>query len=153
TDVDPYWTTGAKTSDRNDHDFTCTYSACLERFGTVDVPGAGRDLTIVEAFEDHVELIDRSTKGQLTAKALKCCFQTAVAFNVRPANQWTALGQLSGFLHHVIPEPATGVCRNSCDPRFARLNGRVRQAASVNDLPIHDGDALAFINPVFRFGI
>jgi len=44
-----------------------------------------------------------------------------------------------------------GVCRPSCDPNLALLNGRVREVPSGTI--VTDGDPNAFSNPFFRFAI
>jgi hypothetical protein len=70
---------------------------------------------------------------------------------VRLGNQWTVRGDASGFLHHVIADPATGVCRDSCDPRLVRKNGRV--TVTPHGTTPSDVDKGAFLNPMFRFAV
>jgi hypothetical protein len=114
------------------------------------------ELPIQEAFEDRV-ILEVTKKNERRndevdpVQLAKCCFPGKVQFNIRARSQWIVRGEQSGFLHHVIADPASGRCRNSCDARVSRLNGRVRQANA--DGPVKDGDELAFINPLFRFAI
>ena len=147
---DQYWSNKkACFSDTGpDEACACSYQECRAVFGTVDTPTGERDLRIYEAFQDRIVVVpNEGSRAQL-----KCCFPTLLEFTVRARNQWLVEGQGSGFLHHVIPDPATGACRNSCDPLEARVNGRVRSAPSLG-AGIVDGSRYAFINPMFRLGI
>jgi hypothetical protein len=77
---------------------------------------------------------------------------------VRPGNQWAVAGDQSGFLHHVVADKSTGVCRNNCDANFQRMNGRLitnpSTSSKVNDrLPGDLDPSPAFMNPMFRFAI
>ncbi|UQA56019.1 hypothetical protein [Polyangium aurulentum] len=145
---DAYWTSA-------DVGGQCTYQQCRIEFGTSEVPKPTRDIPIVEAYQDHLELGSASVDDAL----IECCFPTLVAFNVRAGNQWVVVGDGSGFLHHVIATPEesasspemVGACRNSCDPRLERRNGRVRR--TPHETFVKDGDPRAFINPFFRFAI
>jgi hypothetical protein len=118
------------------------------------VPDPKRDIPIVEAYQDHLELAPTASDA-----LLECCFPSVVAFNVRAGDQWVVVGDGSGFLHHVIATPLAsasspervGACRDSCDPRLERRNGRVRRSPS--GARPKDGDPTAFINPFFRFAI
>gem|GEM_PF-5967484 len=127
-----------------------------------------RDLKIIEAYQDHLDIalpdgfvadVSDASKTVPVSAILDCCFPTLVGFNVRVGNQWAVSGTASGFMHHVIPttlesstnDRAVGACRNSCDPRDARKNGRVR--AVPHGMTPRDGDPHAFINTFFRFAI
>lgn len=167
---------------------SCTFELCELTFGDVDGPKAGRDFVITEAYQDHVALRSRDLSAlQDQLKALEsasapdpgkidatkqaiqqalerpalahCCFPSEMSFNVRVGNQWAVNGDGSGFFHHVIADPMTGACRESCDPQRARLNGRVPSvdpsivANEAVSSAIHDGSPLAFINPMFRFAV
>jgi hypothetical protein len=97
------------------------------------------------------------------ASLLPCCFPTAITFNVRAGNQWAVVGDLSGFLHHVVADAATGVCRNNCDGNFQRMNGRLTSTlyspgqatlpTILDRLPDAIDPSPSFMNPMFRFGI
>jgi hypothetical protein len=128
---DSFWTNAA-----------CTFQACQNAFGDVATPTPLRDLIIREAYQGSVDVEAPSDPA-----LFECCFPTLVDYEVRGGNQWMVVGTASGFYHHVIADPTTGVCRNSCDPRLERLNGRAyNQAANVSD-----SDPAAFIGPMFRF--
>jgi len=134
---------------------TCSFDQCNSVFGPIEIPKTTRDFKIIEAYQDHLEL---DVPDNL-ASQFECCFPSLVGFNVRVGNQWAVIGVNSGFIHHVIPTPepsstadrAVGVCRNSCDPRDVRRNGRVRSVP--HGTTVKDGDPNAFINPFFRFAI
>lgn len=134
----------------------CNYLDCKAIFGTAGTPSTARDLAIEEAYDDRLVLLDpvgmASGGVPVSSDLVRCCFPTEVPFLVRPRSQWTVIGGALGFLHHVIADPATGVCRDSCDPLVKRMNGRV--PAVTQSLPkVSDGDPAAFINPLFRFAI
>ncbi|HSN98545.1 MAG TPA: hypothetical protein VLS89_09605, partial [Candidatus Nanopelagicales bacterium] len=140
----------------------CSYDVCRAEYGLLATPTASRELVIREAYEDHLVL---DAPGLSDAAAdLNCCFPGDLPFQIRARGQWLATSQVTGFLHHVIPDPATGICRESCDPTMARMNGRIRSATSstpgcalaeerTNDIVICEGDPRAFINPMFRLAI
>jgi hypothetical protein len=149
SEASPHWGTSA-----------CTFQECSAAFGSREVRTLARDLPILEAYQDHLVLGD-SDYG-ITDDAIKCCFPGVVSFEVRPAQQWVVVGDRHGFLHRVIEDPVTGVCRNSCDPRLALRNGRVRTLendgvrsdvtpASFMDPGADWGEVL--MNPLFRFAI
>lgn len=125
---------------------SCTFLECRNAFGDGATPTLGRDMEIREAFDDHLVIGDPPAGTELT----KCCFPSAINFAIRPGNQWTVVGAISGFFHHVIEDPVTHACRNSCDPEVGRLNGRVR---STPEKVVLDGSTFAFQNPMFRFAI
>jgi len=130
----------------------CTFQECLGTFGDTTNVRPTRDLVILESFGDHLDLANLAAPGPDVAAAadFECCFPTLVSYAVRPGGQWVAVGSIAGFLHHVVEDPADGSCRDSCDPRLARLDGRVRTAP---DGPVNADDPLAFINPFFRLAI
>lgn len=167
----PFWT--GKTA--------CSFDACARIFGGVDAPLSGRELVITEAFQDHlalrrdpfkdaagnvIELVDTKGAPITIPDFTRCCFPTQVHFNIRPGQQWVVTGSASGFMHHVVADPASGRCRDSCEPASLRLNGRVFEALPLTEtetkpgMPtstvptiVSDGDPSAFINPMFRFAI
>ncbi len=111
--TNPYWK--APTGE-------CTFQACQATFGDDTTPTPQRDIVILEAYEDHLDLDAPGPPDQL----VKCCFPGLVSFDVRPGNQWAVVGSITGFLHHVIADPATGHCRDSCDPHLERMSSRAR---------------------------
>jgi hypothetical protein len=157
---DRYWTSKKEGSAE---DKLCTFDLCRGLYGSFDVPAAGRDFKIIEATQDHLDILPRvpatfAGKPQSWQKLTKCCFPSLVTFSVRVGDQWEVAGDQSGFLHHVIADPATGVCRDSCDPTLIRKNGRaprVRNTALDHTTwpTVVDQSSLAFINPMFRFAV
>lgn len=125
---------------------SCSFLECRNAFGDGATPTLGRDMVIREAFDDHLEIGDPPAGPELT----KCCFPSVINYAIRPGNQWTVVGAISGFFHHVIENPVSHECRNSCDAGVARMNGRVRGTA---EQVVLDSNPAAFINPMFRFAI
>ena len=132
--VDPYWNGPSATCNA-----AATYGNCFAQFGSTDQQelNVTRDLRILEAYQDHVEVEARhpfparsDAKLPPLINLLRCCFPTAITFNVRPGNQWAVVGDQSGFLHHVVADQTTGVCRNNCDGNFQRMNGRLISSAT-----------------------
>jgi hypothetical protein len=130
---------------------TCTYQQCKVMFGTPDVPTAGRDLRVIEAYSDHLTTEPRDANAP-SNELTHCCFPSFVSFRVRLGGQWAVLGGRSGFLHHVVTDPETGVCRPSCDPALARLNGRAFEMPN-GTTAVAEGDPRGFVNPMFRFAV
>jgi hypothetical protein len=165
-----YW--ASKDKNGNAVKATCSFDVCRSVFGSVDVPASGRHFTIDEAFEDNLQIEPRvgsTLRNSATGLPLAtwrattdCCFPSLVTFNVRVGDQWEVAGNQSGFLHHVIADPASGVCRDSCDATQARTNGRAYRVAyplaetgtkREHQPPVKDNQPGAFINPMFRFAV
>ena len=162
-ELDPVW----RSENRQGVCQAWTQTECFKRFGSIDAPAAGRDLTIVEAYQDHVALRHRPLPLQLGGLTLadanaavaasfagadnlsdvQCCFPGALSFRVRTGSQWTVAGAQSGVQHNVVADPATGRCRPSCEPHGARLN--VRAIEETNRLK--DPSSAIFENPMFSF--
>ncbi|WP_437593405.1 hypothetical protein [Sorangium sp. So ce1000] len=123
----------------------CSFDSCNAKYGSV-VPSRPA-LRIVEAYEDHLELAPGDPEVGFAA----CCFAGSVQLGVRAGSQWVVRSNGAGFLHHVIADPETGACRNSCDARLSRLNGRV--VHTQRDGRVTDGEPGAFLSPMFRFAV
>ncbi|WP_437785264.1 hypothetical protein [Sorangium sp. So ce1097] len=126
----------------------CSFESCNAKYGTVITSRPG--LRVVEAYDDHLTLESRDPAVDEVAFAA-CCFGGEVQLGVRAGGQWVVQSSGVGFLHHVVADPDTGRCRNACDERLARLNGRV--AHTADDGRVTDGDLGAFVNPMFRFAV
>jgi hypothetical protein len=124
----------------------CTFNECAASYGTVELKRTSRDFTIVEASQDALDIIPRDSSS---VPRLKCCFPGVVEFRVRTGNQWTVSGDIVGMLNNTTTND-DGVCRPSCDPNLASLNGR---ATETDFGPVNDDDPGAFSNPFFRFAI
>jgi hypothetical protein len=119
---------------------SCSFQECSGTFGDDTTPTPMRDIVISEAYEDHLLLEAPATDEKL----LKCCFPTQVSYEIRPGNQWTVAGVITGFEHHTIADPDTGRCRDSCDPRLQSLNGRARITTDPNAVKVFSGARLSF---------
>jgi hypothetical protein len=154
---DSYWTTGFNQACAN---LKLNYSACFNEFGATDAPElmATRDLRILEAYQDHVE-VEARPQGQ-DLNHLLCCFPAALNFTVRVGHQWAVVADQSGFVHHVVADATTGMCRNACDPTLIRKNSRLIEAPSTftpTPVPDRGPDQIdpspSFQNPMFRFAV
>ncbi|EYF02805.1 hypothetical protein [Chondromyces apiculatus] len=141
---------------------TCTYDSCRAEFGLAASPSPRRELTIREAYQDHL-VLDPPTLGGPSSD-LNCCFPGSAAYQVRGRSQWIATSQVTGFLHHVIVDPVSSVCRNSCDSTVARMNARVRSSTSStpgcalaagwpDDVAICEGDPRVLTSPMMKLAI
>ncbi|KYF57483.1 hypothetical protein BE08_02895 [Sorangium cellulosum] len=126
----------------------CSFESCNAKYGTVITSRPG--LRVVEAYDDHLALESRDPAVDEVAFAA-CCFGGEVQLGVRAAGQWVVQSSGVGFRHHVVADPDTGRCRNACDERLARLNGRV--VHTPEDVGVTDRDLGAFVNPMFRFAV
>ena len=151
---DAYWRTPG---------LSCAQAVCASKFGTNAAPLPAREWLVTEAYQDHLVIAQRPSvkdpmTGELVAdpsitdELVKCCFPTEIAYEVRAGHQWVVVGDQTGFLHHVIPNPADGTCRDSCDPALGRLNGRVIEA-KAGSVVKDSTPSVAFTNPMFRFAI
>jgi hypothetical protein len=127
---------------------SCSFQQCLATFGDRANPSRSRDFAIVEAYGGHFVLAPPASA--LTVDEVECCFPALVEYEVRAGGQWVVTGEAIGFLHHVVEDPGTGACRDSCDPRLELLRGRVRTAPSA---PVEASSRFAFASPFFRFAI
>lgn len=130
--TDPYWDTAS-----------CSYQDCRTTF-----TDPARELRIVEAYQGRVEL---ALPDGVSSDTLRCCFPTLLDYEIRPGDEWVAVGGASGFLHHVVADPDTGKCRPSCDARAARKVGRVRHVVSSE--AIKEDHPNAFKSALFKLAI
>jgi hypothetical protein len=131
-EADPYWSGQSE----------CSFLSCNTDFGTVEAPLDTRDLAILEATQDTLQL---ERRGPEADSPVKCCFPGVVEFNVRGGDQWVVLGSAVGLLHTMVADDI-GRCRPSCDANLGRLNARAFSTPVGADL-------IPFGNPFFRFGI
>lgn len=131
---DVYWDTA-----------TCTYDDCNAFFGTKLQPSPERDMKILEAYQDVLLIEPPGSPDRVT-----CCFPGVIDYDVRVGSQWAVVGTASGLLHKVIADPASGVCRPSCESDLARISGRVR---SSPEPVVVEGSPYAFASPFLKFGI
>ncbi|NUP10921.1 MAG: hypothetical protein HOW73_33160 [Polyangiaceae bacterium] len=131
----PYWESAA-----------CTFADCRATFGDETVPTVSRDLRIIEARQDSLEL---APPVGTDAEFMQCCFPTLVNYEVRAGDEWVLIGGASGFVHDVIADPVTGVCRPSCDTRLDGLNARAEYSVLEGEPAVEP----VFENALFGFRI
>jgi hypothetical protein len=125
-------TVGGRTSGRD---------ACVAEFGGIDNLTAlerTRELTILEAFTDH--LVVESRNGNPVAD-IQCCFPAGTAYTVRASHQWVLRGAAAGFLSD-IAAGADGRCVHTadCDPRKQYFRSRIFEVCD-SSAPAPDGTA------------
>lgn len=103
---------------------------CTTEFGASDTPTDGRDLTILQAYQDHLVVTPRASGTSLSL--LRCCFPSAQKYTIRGGEQWVVRGSNSGFRHHMIAD-ASGRCVIDCNPRRELLNGRAYEIATKKE--------------------
>jgi hypothetical protein len=135
---DPYW---ASVGD------LCSRTRCELAFGTDENPAAtgSREQEVETAYQDRLTLKPKHVPDPyyyLNGKniPIACCFPYPVAYTVRVGRQWIVTGSATGFAHHVVPDPKAtdpsfARCVDSCDPRLALANGRVRML-TPDDAPL-----------------
>ncbi len=122
---------------------------CFDKFGAYGADqSTQRDFPILEAYEDHLVLgrylyLDptnrpgngrvvaaRDTAAQIDFKLAQCCFHEQAHFRVRTGGEWVALGSVSSYIHHIVPDKtANNACVQSCDSRAVLLNARAPELA------------------------
>jgi len=131
TDNDPYWATPIGSACAADPDTGISgINGCRSYFGT-NLGNANnlkptRELTIVEAYQDHL-ILQPSVNTALTQANLHCCFPGTALYTVRAAKQWVFRGQQS--LSRISPD-ANNRCIVDDNPRKAHLRNRALEITS-----------------------
>jgi hypothetical protein len=136
------------------------YNACANQYGwdgedaapegnqSVADINLGRDLPILEAYDDHLVLgrfgwLPQDVKGAPVSEQTnnrvvvgsdpsnapflrfaRCCFHHQATFKVRTGGQWLTIGSATGLLHHVQADPTTNRCVLACNAADALENAR-----------------------------
>jgi hypothetical protein len=180
---DPYWSAendcwDPSLSDPNMRQAVCenTYGSLTDSDGGVNTtPSLYRDFPILEAYEDHFVIgrfgyhdpsnpqiasrvvVGADPSNAATLKLMKCCFHNQASFQVRAGGEWVTIGSTSGFLNHVVADPSTHRCIESCQPHDVLLNGRAldvpRDASGAAVTNISRNSPLAMRNPMFSFSM
>jgi hypothetical protein len=125
------------------------YNACYGQFNTISNGDTfyARDFPILQAYDDHLVVgrygwLDRNGSQNILEqpnnrvvvgpddsnraflRLARCCFHHQATFKVRTGGEWVIVGSVSGLLHRVRTDPATGRCVQSCNPVDALKNAR-----------------------------
>jgi hypothetical protein len=148
--ADPYWTTVAG---------VCSRAACEAAYGLPASPTSARDLAVDAAYQDRLVLA--SNPNRASGAPLACCFPYPVTYTLRAAKHWLVTGSVTGYSHHVIPDPtATNrsnvKCVLSCDPTLRLRNSRAVgldpfTPDATHPLPSFDANEGVFQNPQIQF--
>lgn len=110
------------------------YRACVAAFEIVSEEdlGPARDLKVLAAYQDHLEVEPR-TGGAELAELLACCFPEALTYRVRAGNQWVMRGSVSGFRHTVAADANDGFrCVRDYSPYKVREQWRAFEISSTS---------------------
>ena len=132
SDNDPYWVSALGSSCANDPVTGVKgINGCRSYFGTnlgiASNLKPTRELTIVEAYQDHLILQPRDG-STVTETNLHCCFPGTSLYTVRAANQWVFRGQQS--MSRISPDSTTSRCIVDDNPRKAHLRNRAFEITS-----------------------
>jgi hypothetical protein len=113
--------------------------ACKSVFGTAEVPNEPRDLRILAAYQDRLEVEPRGSASEEQKQALLeqlyCCFGRgkAVRYKVRAGHQWAMIGSGGiGFRHDVMADPSDSLrCVRDCNPRRELLKSRAFEISTT----------------------
>jgi len=136
------------------------YFACSNAFGqdgedagttpneTVADMNFGRDLPIIQAYDDHLVLgrfgwLPTDSTGASVAEQptnrvvvgkdpsnppflrfIRCCFHHQAAFKVRTGGEWLTVGSVNGLIHNIKADPATNRCVPTCNPNDVLKSSR-----------------------------
>ena len=113
----------------------------------------GRDLPILEAYDDHLVLgrfgwlptfqstptsaptpvqelptnrvvVGADPSNPPFLRFVRCCFHHQAAFKVRAGGEWLTVGSANGLLHHIQADPVTNRCVPTCNPNDVLKNAR-----------------------------
>ncbi len=134
---DPYWDNdGASCGESGNFDGT-GYTLCDSVFGLGDEDdlNPARDLTIISAYQDSLEVTPRALQGSRAKDRLElaqCCFSENISYRLRAGNQWTVVGAATGFQHQIIADESDDDrrCIRDESPLKAHLNGRAFEVSS-----------------------
>jgi len=150
-------------------------SVCIAKFGAYGSnQNPQRDFPILEAYDDHLVLgrfdyldpNNRPTNGRIVAPPdntphedfmlAQCCFHNQAHVHVRTGAEWVAIGSVSGYLHHVVPDPNNAnACVQSCNAQLVLLSARAPELAIASPnatftAPTRNSP-FAMRNPAFSF--
>lgn len=140
--IDSYWNTVRG----------ITRTDCIEVFGQPPRPGATelqrtRDLQIVQAYQDHLEVKPRVPDDYQDGDCGKpggyCvpsidqflkCFPGGFAYTVRGSDQWVLSSSTPDLTHDIIADASQDYrCIRDCDPRRQHFRGRAFEIGSTVD--------------------
>ena len=132
--IDSYWSVGlgaeCKTT-LNDKFSDNSHDACEAMFGDViaspTVLKTNRDLSIIEAYSDHLLVAPRGCTGDdcaLRLAQLRCCFPSATTYTVRASRQWVLNGTAGLSDMAAGPNDLRCVHTASCDLRKTHFHQR-----------------------------
>ena len=129
SDGDSYWATPPGLACLDPATGITGINGCRSYFGTTDNFKSARELTILEAYQDHLVLGLLPTADSAAINNLHCCFPGTVQYTVRAARQWVLRGP-QPLTKLTVDVNAHGRCIRDCDPRKAYLKNRAIEISS-----------------------
>jgi hypothetical protein len=133
-DTDMYWksgNTGATCGGADRNQPGAGYQICFNTYGVAaqqkELPDPDREFRIVhaEAQKLVIEAPDGSPAHKDSVAALfKCCFPTAITYDVRASREWVVRASGSPYRHNIANGPDGHSCVVSTDPLKSRLKSR-----------------------------
>jgi hypothetical protein len=169
---DPYWTEDNSCWDPSVSTVDARWNSCNAFYGFSGDQSIARDFPILEAYDDHLVIgrygypdgevattANRTVVGADPSNAAflrqaRCCFHGQFHMAVRTGGEWVTVGSVSGYLHHIVPDPSTNACVSSCEPRQVLLESRTLATPRPDGsaAPVIDRNSpLAMRNPMFSF--
>jgi hypothetical protein len=129
--IDSYWASAlAPPGGRGD---------CEDVFGPPPRPGdpeldTNRDLSIVDAYQDHLKVEIRNQDTGVTAAFVKQCFPSGFRYTVRGSNQWVLSTTRPDVRHDITADASDDYrCIRDCDPRKRFFRNRVFEIARIDE--------------------
>lgn len=116
---------------------------CDQFFGPPESPSQWRDLRIVKAHEDFLEVESRdfdptrnsASRRRALVDFVACCFPGSIPFQVRASRQWVVRGTASGLPHGIKADPSTHRCVRDCSPLVEHQRGRAFELSCSENCP------------------
>lgn len=118
-----------------------SYLQCRAQLGTRDVPLDRRELRVVAAGANDLQVEPRHARSLAEIDEvnalLACCFPGTVSYTVRASKEWVVQSSGAPFRHKIVAD-ASGACvRDTCDPLRTHFESRAFEVScrGADDCP------------------
>jgi hypothetical protein len=114
-------------------------AACEDLFGPPPRPGdpeldTNRDLSVIDAYQDHLKVEIRNKDTGVTPTLVKQCFPGGFRYTVRGSNQWVLATTRPDVRHDIKADASQDYrCVRDCDPRKRFFRSRVFEIARIDE--------------------
>lgn len=133
---DDYWKQGPGASCGGVTQPGASFLQCRAQLGTRDVPLELRELRVVKATADVLELEPRHARTASEIRQINdlisCCFPGTVSYDLRASSEWVVSGSGSGIRHKIVTGAGGACVRDRCDPLKSRLESRVFEVSCAD---------------------